>query len=156
VLHVQAAGFSRRSAAALIDLLVASLFTIGLTGAASWILGLSWPPGRMGPDLLLVALLDGHPLALGCGGLFLGISILYSVFYGGIVGQTFGKRALGLRVISYRGTAPGPLGGLLRMVGVLVSVLPAGAGWLWCLVDRKRRTLHDHLTGTYVIRDESP
>jgi uncharacterized RDD family membrane protein YckC len=27
-------------------------------------------------------------------------------------------------------------------------------GWLWCIFDRERRSLHDRLSGTYVIVDE--
>jgi uncharacterized RDD family membrane protein YckC len=29
-----------------------------------------------------------------------------------------------------------------------------GLGWLWCIFDRERRALHDHLSSTYVVVDE--
>jgi len=36
-----------------------------------------------------------------------------------------------------------------------LSVGLAGLGLLWCIFDRERRALHDHLAGTYVIVDET-
>ena len=36
----------------------------------------------------------------------------------------------------------------------LLSLAPVGLGWLWCLFDRERRALHDHLSGTYVIVED--
>jgi len=69
------------------------------------------------------------------------------------MGQTVGKRIMRLRVISARGATPGPLGGALRFIALTLSILPAGLGWLWCLFDRERRGLHDHVSGTYVILD---
>jgi len=93
-------------------------------------------------------------MAVGAAGLFLGIGALYHIYLGGITGQTVGKRLMHLRVIGPRGTAPGALGGILRFLTLLLSVIPAGLGWLWCLFDRERRALHDHLSGTYVIHED--
>ena len=64
-------------------------------------------------------------------------------------------RLMRLRVIGIHGTLPGPVRGLVRFVALCLSVMPAGLGWLWCLFDRERRALHDHLAGTYVVVDES-
>jgi len=82
------------------------------------------------------------------------MSALYQIYLGGILGQTAGKRLLRLRVISSRGSAPGPLLGCLRFRGVAVEPSAVGLGWLWCLFDRERRALHDHLSGTYVIVED--
>ena len=70
-----------------------------------------------------------------------------------MVGQTLGKRLMGLRVISVRGLPPSPPRAIARYAALLLSVLPAGLGWLWCLFDREKRAAHDHLVGTYVVRD---
>ena len=39
---------------------------------------------------------------------FLGLGALYQIYLGGMVGQTLGKRLMGLRVISVRGLPPSP------------------------------------------------
>jgi len=54
-------------------------------------------------------------------------------------------------VISSRGEAPGPVLGSLRFVAMGLSLAMVGLGWLWCIFDRERRALHDHLSSTYVI-----
>ena len=71
----------------------------------------------------------------------------------GLGGATLGMRLMGIRLISYRGTPPGPARGLVRLVALAASLLPAGLGWVWALFDREHRALHDHLAGTYVILD---
>jgi uncharacterized RDD family membrane protein YckC len=155
VLYVRAAGFPRRFLAALIDGVLVLVVASGVTAGAAILLGVPLPRGKeLGPDLLVAGLLDRNPMAVGATGLFLAIGALYHIYMGGITGQTLGKRIMRLRVIGLRGTPPGPLGGIVRFTTLMLSVLPAGLGWLWCLFDRERRALHDHLAGTYVILEE--
>ena len=90
-------------------------------------------------------------MAVGAVGLFLGMTGLYQLYFGGMSGQTPGMRLVGIRLISARGGAPGPARGLLRLLALVPSLLPAGLGWLWALFDREHRALHDHLAGT--LRD---
>lgn len=155
VLYVRTATFWRRLLAAAIDTLVIALVASAATSGTALALAVPLPGlAQIGPDLLLEGVLDRSPMAVGALGLAAGIGALYHIYLGGVAGQTLGKRLLRLRVISSRGTPPGPLGGILRLAAASVSILPAGLGWLWCLFDRERRALHDHLAGTYVIVDE--
>lgn len=155
VLHVNAASFPRRLTAAVIDGIIVLVVASAVTAGAALALGVPLPRLKeLGPDLLLAGILDRNPMAVGAAGLFLGIGALYHIYLGGITGQTVGKRLMHLRVIGPRGTAPGALGGILRFLTLLLSVIPAGLGWLWCLFDRERRALHDHLSGTYVIHED--
>jgi uncharacterized RDD family membrane protein YckC len=155
VLRVRAAGFPRRLAAAIIDLGLLTAVTLIVVVIAALVLDVPIPRGKaLGPDLLLAGVLDRNPMAVGGLGLFLGLGALYQIYFGGLVGQTVGKRCLRLRVISVRGTTPGPIRGIVRYVALLLAALPAGLGWLWCLFDREHRAAHDHLAGTYVIIDE--
>jgi uncharacterized RDD family membrane protein YckC len=155
VLRVRAAGFTRRLCAAIVDTLLIAAVTVGVVLASAVALEITLPaPRELGPDLLLAGVLDRNPMAVGGLGLFLGLGALYHIYLGGMVGQTVGKRWLGLRVISVRGAAPGPVRGIVRYFALLLSALPAGLGWLWFIFDRERRAAHDHLAGTYVIRDE--
>jgi uncharacterized RDD family membrane protein YckC len=156
VLRVRVCSFPRRVGAAAIDLGLLLGFTAAVTLALALLLRVPVPSLReVGPDLLVAGILDRNPMAVGAVGLFLGMTGLYELYFGGISGQTLGMRLCGIRLISQRGTAPGPARGLLRLLALAVSVVPAGLGWVWALFDREHRALHDHLAGTYVIVDET-
>jgi len=155
VLRVRAAGFPRRMAAAFIDFLLITLVSAVVTLAAAMALGVPLPTAReFGADFVMAGLLDRNPMVAGAFGLLLAMSALYQVYLGGILGQTVGKRLFGLRVISSQGNSPGPVIACMRFVTMALSLALAGLGFLWCIFDRERRALHDHLSGTYVILDE--
>jgi uncharacterized RDD family membrane protein YckC len=156
VLRVRVTGFPRRTVAVVVDLGLLLAFTAGVTLAVAMLLHVPVPGWReVGPDLLVAGILDRNPMAVGAVGLFLGMTGLYQLYFAGISGQTLGMRLVGIRLISRRGTAPGPARGLLRLLALAPSVVPAGLGWLWALFDREHRALHDHLAGTYVIVDDA-
>ena len=68
------------------------------------------------------------------------------------IGWSPGKRLLGLRVVDAQGAPPGLVRGLVRSLFTLAGELPLFAGYLWALFDRQRRTWHDHLATTWVVR----
>jgi len=155
VVRVRVTGFPRRAVAALFDLVVLLGLTATVTTIVALSLGVPMPGLReVGPDLLVAGILDRNPMAVGAVGLFLGMTGLYQLYFGGMSGQTPGMRLLGIRLISARGSAPGPARGLLRLLALVPSLVPAGLGWLWALFDREHRALHDHLAGSYMIIDE--
>jgi len=155
VLRVRVTSFPRRTVAALVDAVVLFAFTAAITLVLAMVLHVPMPGLReVGPDLLVAGILDRNPMAVGCVGLFLGMTGLYELYFAGISGQTLGMRLMGIRLISQRGTAPGPGRGLIRLLALVVSLAPAGLGWLWALFDREHRALHDHLAGTYLIVEE--
>jgi uncharacterized RDD family membrane protein YckC len=155
ILRVRAAGFPRRGAAALVDFLLVTLGCAAVAALTALVLGTPLPTAKeFGADFVMAGLLDRNPLVAGALGLLVGVSALYQVYLGGVVGQTLGKRLFGLRVISSQGRAPGPLVACIRFVAMALSLAIAGLGFLWCIFDRERRALHDHLSGTYVILDE--
>jgi uncharacterized RDD family membrane protein YckC len=70
-------------------------------------------------------------------------------------GQTIGKMAAGIRVVPHQpdNGSRVPFGyAVLRAAAYLVSVLPAGLGWVPALLSADRRTLHDRLAETRVVR----
>ena len=75
----------------------------------------------------------------------------YVVLFTGTLGQTLGKMAAAIEVV------PDGQGGMdlrragLRGVAMIVSLLPAGLGWIAGLVG-DGRSLHDRLAGTRVVR----
>jgi uncharacterized RDD family membrane protein YckC len=75
----------------------------------------------------------------------------YPVFFWVLIGQTPGKRLLGLRVVRANGELLGVGQALLRAVGYWVSAIPLFLGFFWILVDKQRQGWHDKLAATYVI-----
>jgi uncharacterized RDD family membrane protein YckC len=156
VLRVRVTGFGRRAGAAAIDLGLLIAVTASVTLLAALLLRIPMPGLReLGPDLLVAGILDRNPMAVGAVGLFLGMTGLYQLYFGGISGQTMGMRLMGIRLISQRGTTPGATRGMVRLLAMAPSVLPAGLGWIWALFDREHRALHDHIAGTYLILDRN-
>jgi len=87
------------------------------------------------------------------GGLAFVISIIYNwYFWTRNDGQTPGKRIMKLRVIKADGTELSDVDALIRAVGYYVSGFFIGLGYIWALFDDRRRTWHDMLAGTIVIR----
>jgi uncharacterized RDD family membrane protein YckC len=69
-------------------------------------------------------------------------------------GQTVGMRPWRLRVVAADGTALGWGRAALRFGAALISLGAFGLGFLWCLVDAKRRAWHDILAGTVLVQLE--
>jgi uncharacterized RDD family membrane protein YckC len=82
---------------------------------------------------------------------FLGLA--YAGYFTGTTGQTLGKIVLGLRVVDSRGQPPGYFRAFLRAVVGVVSGLAAALGFATALFDPLRRTLHDRLLGTRVVKN---
>ena len=70
------------------------------------------------------------------------------------IGWSPGKRLLRMRVVDAAGNAPGLLRGFVRSLFGLASELPVFLGYAWAFFDRERRTWHDHLARTWVVRRE--
>ena len=68
------------------------------------------------------------------------------------IGATIGMRAWKLKLVREDGTKPRALQALLRFLLALPSLTLAGVGFWWALFDPQRRTLHDRLCGTRMIR----
>ena len=66
-------------------------------------------------------------------------------------GQTLGMASWRLRVEREDGTLLGWGDTLRRLAWALVSLLPAGLGFLWILLDPGRRAWHDRLSRTRIV-----
>lgn len=119
------AGFWRRFAASLIDGILIGL-AIGI----------------------LSALLHGGGYAVG----FIAGIAYYTYLEGGPRGQTLGKSAMNIRVISL--DTAGPIGygrAFVRYIGRIVSSIPLYLGYFWMLWDREHQTWHDKFAGAVVV-----
>ncbi|MDR2871920.1 MAG: RDD family protein, partial [Xanthomonadaceae bacterium] len=132
-LHLPAAGPMPRALAWLIDLI------------ARWSI------------LLVMLFLLGTLGAMGGG---LGLIVLFLVYWGYPIlmeglwnGQTLGKRALRLQVISANGAPVGWMAVIVRNLLRTVDMLPIGyaVGLVTCLFDNSGRRLGDMVAGTLVI-----
>jgi uncharacterized RDD family membrane protein YckC len=86
-------------------------------------------------------------------GNFLGLAIsagYFTYFFG--KGQTLGMKAAKIKLCGTDGTYPIGYGkGFLRWLGMMISTLVIGLGFLWILVDKNNQGWHDKIAGTYVL-----
>lgn len=130
------AGFWVRSAAVTIDAVVL-LLAQGILFGAGWML---WG-GGMGVGILMKGMTHLFSSILGAG---------YSIVFHWIWGQTLGKMALQIRVVSMDG---GPLSfgqSVGRYFATFLSGLILGIGFVMAGIRSDKRALHDLLAGTRV------
>ncbi len=109
-------------------------------------------------DVVPVAILAwiGISISLTVYLLFLLVGLVYTGYnrwyLGGTTGQSFGKRALSLRLISEQTGQPiGPLMAFVRDICHILDSLACYVGWLFPLWDAKRQTFADKIINTIVI-----
>lgn len=137
------AGFWRRALAGLIDTLLVGVLLVAaeagyLASTGSWTVDLSDP---------------AQPIVAGAVAL---AALLYDLLLTWRIGGTLGKRAMGMRVEAREGGAASFGQVLARMLGRVVSLLPALLGFFWAAWDRRKQTWHDRLADTVVARDGAP
>ena len=133
------AGLGSRLVAAAIDLTLLAAIDIIVIYLTMQICGLTFEDLRILPKAPLIAF-----ILLQNGG------YLVSFTAGG---QTLGKMAAGIKVVSARADRSLDFGhSLLRTVVWLVLTVPAGLGLLTTLLSQDRRGLHDRCAGTKVVR----
>ena len=134
------AGLLRRLGALLYDsLLLLALFMV----ATALMLPLS------GGEAITPA---GHPLLeFAYRAVLLALLVGFYGFFWTRRGQTLGMASWRLRVEREDGALLTWPDTLRRLAAAAVSIAPAGLGFLWMLVDPRRRTWHDRWTHTRVV-----
>jgi uncharacterized RDD family membrane protein YckC len=79
----------------------------------------------------------------------------YFVLFWSAAGQTFGMRLLRLRVRTAAGGVPSTGRSIVRLVGLVLSIVPMFLGFVPVLFDKRRRGLADFLAGTVVVYADS-
>ena len=79
------------------------------------------------------------------------VSASYFVVFWAATGQTLGKMALGIKVVSTDGSPVSWGKALLRYVGYIISGIPLFLGFIWVAFDAKRQGWHDKIASTYVV-----
>ncbi len=122
------AGFGRRLLAVILDEIILSIPVVGLGFALTF-----GGSGGSGSNILLAIVYEALLIALWNG-------------------QTIGKLAMGIRVVTADGT-PVPVGMAFARAGMkLVSGAALGLGYLWMLWDPNKQTWHDKVAKTYVVK----
>ncbi|MCP9486838.1 MAG: RDD family protein [Gaiellaceae bacterium MAG52_C11] len=76
----------------------------------------------------------------------------YTYFEGSASGQTPGKKALGIRVLSLEDGGPIGYGrAFIRYIGRIVSTIPLLLGYFWMIWDKEKQTWHDKFAGSVVV-----
>ena len=88
--------------------------------------------------------------SLGCVGFLLATG--YFLFFWSLSGQTLGKLLTSSRVVDPLGQPLGFGRALVRTLGMGLSILPLGAGFVGLWSDIGRRAWHDRLASTKVVR----
>ena len=70
-----------------------------------------------------------------------------------VTGRTVGKGLMGIRIVGRGGSRLSTTRSVVRALGYIVSLVPAGAGFWAILIDSERRGWHDHLAGSRVVHD---
>ncbi len=147
-------GFWRRFWAYMVDkfilylisliLFLIGLFAMGLGGASPWTVVTTGnlPRGT------------GFFMALYLVTAFL-TDMVYFIWFHGTIGQTLGKRLLGLRLIRTSGEKMTLGIAFLRWVGSLISGLFVCLGFIWIAIDHQKQGWHDKIAATLVIRTQN-
>jgi uncharacterized RDD family membrane protein YckC len=129
----------RRIMAALVDISLLCVLDAGVVYFTLRLLGLSMAEILQLPVLPLAAF-------------FLLLNGGYFVAFTAVGGQSIGKMAAGIKVITQEDSSV-PIGrATVRTLAYLVSALPLGAGFLPGVISADRLALHDRLAHTRVVR----
>jgi uncharacterized RDD family membrane protein YckC len=135
------AGFWIRFGAKLIDYVITNAASISV----GMLLGLLSP----------VDVSEAVGIALALAGFFMGLFIgfAYPTFFVGRFGATPGKMIFGLKVVRPDGEQVTYLRAFGRTAAEILSAMVFGVGYIMAAFDTEKRTLHDYLADTRVIRN---
>lgn len=84
---------------------------------------------------------------------FLGVAVLLALLYRSLWylanGDSPGMRFAGLRLVDFDGRNPDREQRGMRQIASLLSIVSAGLGLVWALVDEESLTWHDHISKTF-------
>lgn len=146
-------GFWRRFYAFMIDEILLTMigWVLFLIGGAALGLGLS-QSGMPPDDEMFMGLSLRYILLYQCLTAFLNLA--YFTYFHGTIGQTLGKKIMGLKVMQETGESLRPGLAFLRWVGYLINAVCLNLGFIWVAFDGRKQGWHDKIAATVVIRTE--
>jgi uncharacterized RDD family membrane protein YckC len=91
---------------------------------------------------------DKHVLAFACAAM-LTVPVFYKLLWAFAGRDTPGLRMMGLELVDFDGKRPTKDRRYLRIFGSMLSLLTAGIGMAWSLIDEDRLTWHDHISSSF-------
>ena len=79
--------------------------------------------------------------------------LVYFAYPWAMSGRTLGMALVGIRVVATDGSELSPGRALVRAITLPLGFVTLGIGFLWALIDRRRRALQDLLAGSAVVYD---
>ncbi len=145
------AGFWIRVVAKIIDALVAMVVMILVIGTAAGILyalgvNITPPEANAAPEAGFIALIALYYLVA------LGFPILYDWYFISKHGATWGKMALGLKVVNEDGSKVSNAKAVGRAFAYMINGFTCMIGVIMVGFDEQKRGLHDHICTTRVIK----
>ncbi len=98
--------------------------------------------------------MDKHLLPFVCAAV-LTVPVFYKLLWAFAGRDTPGLRMTGLELVDFDGKAPSKNRRYLRILGSMLSLLAAGIGMAWVLVDEDRLTWHDHISSSFPTFSEN-
>lgn len=142
-------GYWLRWMAFAVDHLILLLLLATFVVLAFLTLAMETPGGREIPLLRQIRIVLPAILPLG-----VVLHLAYFTFFHGSWGQTIGKMIFGLRVVGTDGQPLTFLRALARTVGYLLSAAPFFLGFFWVGLTSSKRSWHDLLADTMVVREQ--
>lgn len=143
------AGFVSRAIAFILDLAIMCAILL-MSGVFVQLVTLYFPVNKILAHFIGAGVGDALKAPLAFAFIFV-VFAGYPVFFWAMLGETPGKRALGLRVVRRDGRPLSIWRSLLRYLAYWVSALPLFLGFAWIMVDKRRQGWHDKIAGTCVI-----
>jgi uncharacterized RDD family membrane protein YckC len=154
---LRVAGFWRRVAAGLLDVVVLGPVAALVFAAWAAVLMVQLPPSGVGAVDWLIELPFMEDPLLVPGLIFsfsFGLVVLY--FFTAWWSASPGQRVLGMRVVARDGERVGWVRAAARTVALFLAAGYLLLGVLWIGFDRLRQGWHDKLAGTYVVTVRAP
>lgn len=102
-----------------------------------------------------IAMRGGEPVEVGDNAIYqVTLAVVIFVFFTGFwsrSGRTLGMQSWRLRLETADGAVPGFGSSCMRFFAALLSLAPAGLGFLWQLWDKDQLTWHDRISNTRLV-----
>jgi len=146
------AGFWRRTAAFIIDLILLQWITLIFLWLGATAEDLAMAQSLNLPDGLSESLMEWAEFHTRIWSFLFLVYFSFFTWYGG---QTPGKMALGIRVVTANGQPVSWLRAIGRTLCYNLDIFTLGIGFLLAAVPPAKRALHDMIAGTVVVRTDT-